>query len=71
MPAFIVLYGCEPEDFLNGDGDTPGSDAKKLAYQTHRYVHEELGNQIEAAAVVVNQEMHDRLVTAWEGDSGE
>jgi hypothetical protein len=65
MPTFLVLSDCEPSAFVNADGDHGRSDAEKLAYNAHRYVHEHLGNQASGAAVVTNEGLHNRLEAAW------
>lgn len=70
MPTFLVLYGCEPDEFVNDDGDHTTTDAEKLAYNAHRYIHEHLANQVSGAAVVTNEDLHGRLAAAWNEDIG-
>ncbi|QIB75314.1 hypothetical protein G3I44_14075 [Halogeometricum borinquense] len=67
MPTFLVLNDCEPEDFYDED-DAGRSDAEKVAYNTHRYIHEHLGNQASGVALVTNQQLHDRFEAAWNGE---
>lgn len=68
MVTFIALYGADPEDFLN-DEVYEHSDAHKLALNTHRYIHEHLDNQVEAAAVVTDEDLHDRLEAVWNDEN--
>jgi hypothetical protein len=66
MVTFLALYGADPEDLLNDDGSVAESDARDLAYQTHRYVHEHLDNQVEAATVVTDDDLHEELQAVWD-----